>query len=95
MLGQLNSNIELIQNRLIELKLISRTKNKIGHNKMIDTNQKLKDILIQLGKETGDTLFENVQLVVGLLTALYIKVETLEKAAVVLRKCRKEVYAYS
>jgi|TARA_B110000208_G_C11782142_1_gene434271 hypothetical protein len=95
MLGQLNSNIELIQNRLIELKLISRTKNKIGHNKMIDINQKLKDILIQLGKETGDTLFENVQLVVGLLTALYIKVETLEKAAVVLRKCRKEVYAYS
>lgn len=64
-------------------------------NKIIEINEHFKEMATVLsGHEASESLFTNVETVVGSITVSYGNIETLNQALIAVRKCTKYIQEY-
>jgi ABC-type uncharacterized transport system substrate-binding protein len=63
-------------------------------NKITEINEHFKKMADALSSEANDSLFSNVETVVGAITASYYRIETLGQALCAIRKCHKYTHQY-
>tara|TARA_B110000879_G_C11015338_1_gene448720 strand:- start:495 stop:785 length:291 start_codon:yes stop_codon:yes gene_type:complete len=94
MLKELLSLTLKIQSYLQEMGIIV-SKRMVNHtNKITEINEHFKNMSNALSSEASDSLFSNVETVVGAITASYYRIETLGQALCAIRKCHKYTQKY-
>jgi hypothetical protein len=94
MLRELLSLTLKIQSYLEKIGIVV-SKKLVNHtNKITEINEHFKNMSNALSSEASDSLFSNVETVVGAITASYYRIETLGQALCAIRKCHKYTQKY-
>ena len=94
MLRELLSLTLKIQSYLEKIGIVVSKKLVLPTNKITEINVHFKNMSDALSSEANDSLFENVETVVGAITASYYRIETLDQCLCAIRKCHKYTQKY-
>jgi len=95
MLKKLEFDIKQIKLHLHKLGFPLRLKTLSHNNQIVAINSHLQEILhILMNRSDNNTLFENVSLLTGIITANYVTINTLEQACATTKSVLKYIEQY-